>query len=63
MYFKCISRLVEIFRVWFEYIFEFEGNRVIVFCLDDKVFIEVFKYCIKVALIYYKVKYLLILGI
>jgi hypothetical protein len=58
MYFKCTSRLVETFRVRFEHTFEFEGNRAIVFHLDDEIPTESLKHCIKATLIYHKVKHL-----
>lgn len=63
MYFKCTSRLVETFRVVFKDTFEFEGNRAIVFQLDDELPLEELKACIKATLIYHKVKHLPTLGI
>lgn len=63
MYFKCTSRLVETFRVRFEHTFEFEGNRAIIFRLDDEVPTEALKHCIKAALTYHKVKHFPTLGI
>lgn len=63
MYFKCTSRLVETFRVQFKHTFKFEGNRAIVFRLDDEVPTEALKLCIQAALTYHKVKHLPTLGI
>ncbi len=63
MYFKCTSRLVETFRIKFKDTFKFEGNRAIVFHLEDQIPTEQLKYCIKAALIYHKVKHLPTLGI
>jgi hypothetical protein len=63
MYFKCTSRLVEVFKMIFTNRFDFEGNRAIVFQLNDKIPIEDLKYCIKAALTYHKVKHLPSLGI
>lgn len=63
MYFKCTSRLVETFRVRFEHTFKFEGNRAIVFRLDDEIPTEALKLCIQAALTYHKVKHLPTLGI
>lgn len=63
MYFKCTSRLVETFRIVFKDTFEFEGNRAIVFQLDDELPLEELKACIKATLIYHKVKHLPTLGI
>lgn len=63
MYFKCTSRLVETFKTIFNKQFDFEGNRAIVFQLNDQIPIEELKYCIKAALTYHKVKHLPTLGI
>ena len=63
MYFKCTSRLVEVFKIIFNNRFDFEANRAIVFQLNDKIPVEDLKYCIKAALTYHKVKHLPTLGI
>jgi hypothetical protein len=63
MYFKCTSRLVEVFKMIFNNRFDFEGNRAIVFQLNDKIPIQDLKYCIRAALTYHKVKHLPTLGI
>ena len=62
MYFKCTSRLVEVFKMIFNKRFDFEGNRAIVFHLNDKIPVEDLKHCIKAALTYHKVKHLPTLG-
>jgi len=63
MYFKCTSRLVETFRLIFEDVFQFEGNRAIVFPLESAIPKEELKACIKATLTYHKVKKLPTLGI
>jgi len=63
MYFKCTSRLVETFRVVFENTFNFEGNRAIIFQMDDQIPKNELKECIKTTLTYHKVKQLPTLGI
>ncbi len=63
MYFKCTSRLVEVFKLKFNKRFVFEGNRAIVFQLNDKIPIKELKLCIKAELTYHKVKHLPTLGI
>jgi len=63
MYFKCTSRLVETFRTVFKTKFDYEGNRAIVFQLDDKIPKKEIKECIKATLTYHKVKQLPTLGI
>jgi hypothetical protein len=63
MYFKCTSRLVETFRILFKDLFHFEGNRAIVFQMDDELPKEELKECIKATLTYHKIKHLPTLGI
>lgn len=63
MYFKCTSRLVETFRVVFGNTFNFEGNRAIIFQMDDQIPENELKDCIKATLTYHKVKQLPTLGI
>ncbi|WP_297794360.1 DUF1801 domain-containing protein [uncultured Eudoraea sp.] len=63
MYFKCTSRLVETFKLIFKDNFTFEGNRAIIFRIDDKIPKDDLKLCITAALTYHKVKHLPTLGI
>lgn len=63
MYFQCTSRLVETFRLVFDNKFQFEGNRAIVFQLNQKIPVNELKECIKASLTYHSVKNLLTLGI
>lgn len=63
MYFKCTSRLVETFRMIFDTTFQFEGNRAIVFQLDQNIPVEALKSCIKATLNYHIVKKQELLGI
>jgi hypothetical protein len=63
MYFKCTSRLVETFRMIFDTTFQYEGNRAIVFQLNQPIPKEELKACIKATLLYHKVKKLETLGI
>ena len=63
MYFKCTSRLVETFKMIFKNNFNFEGNRAIVFQMEDDIPKNELKDCIKTALTYHKVKHLPTLGI
>jgi hypothetical protein len=63
MYFQCSSRLVETFKIIFKNTFKFEGNRAIIFKLDEEIPTQELKYCIKAALMYHKVKHLPTLGI
>ncbi|NNK11094.1 MAG: DUF1801 domain-containing protein [Flavobacteriaceae bacterium] len=63
MYFKCTSRLVETFRIVFKDKFDFEGNRAIVFQMDEQIPRSELKECIKTTLTYHKVKKLPSLGL
>ncbi len=63
MYFQCTSRLVDTFRMVFDSKFEYEGNRAIVFPLNQKIPVIELKECIKASLTYHKVKHLMTLGI
>ena len=62
IYFKCTSRLVPTFKTIYKDTFEYEGNRAIVFKLNDKIPEEELKNCIKMALTYHKIKRLPLLG-
>lgn len=62
IYFKCTSKLVETFKKIYGDKFTFEGNRAIVFKLDDHIPEKELKHCIKIALTYHKVKHLPLLG-
>lgn len=63
LYFKCTSRLVETFRLVFSNTLKYEGNRAIVFQLDDEIPTDIIKQCIKSTLTYHKVKHLATLGL
>lgn len=62
MYFQCTSRLVDTFRRVFDRTFQYEGNRAIVFQLNQRIPEAELKKCIKATLTYHKVKHLLTLG-
>jgi len=59
IYFKCTSSLVPTFKKIYNHKFEFEGNRAIVFKLEDKIPDSELKHCIAMALNYHKIKHLL----
>jgi len=62
IYFKCTSKLVPTFREIYPTEFNYEGNRALVFSLDEKLPEDALKRCIKLALTYHKVKHLPLLG-
>jgi hypothetical protein len=64
MYFKCTSQLVETFKSVYKDTFHFEGNRAIIFQLNDNsIPRNELKKCVKATLSYHKVKHLKDLGI
>ncbi len=63
IYFKCTSRLVKTFQNTYAKVFRFEGNRAIVFKLDEQIPRDELKSCIRTALTYHKVKHLPTLGL
>ncbi len=63
LYFQCSSRLVDTFRLIFGHTFQYEGNRAIVFQLNQKLPEFELKKCIATTLRYHKVKHLEVLGI
>ena len=63
MYFKCTSKLIPTFREVFKDKLKFEGNRAIIFNLNDEIPKEELKKCISAALTYHKVKHVLLLGL
>ncbi|MGG3508538.1 DUF1801 domain-containing protein [Paenibacillus lautus] len=62
MYFNCNTKLVETFKEVYRDLFNFEGNRAIVFAENDEI-PEELKQCIALALTYHTRKHLLMLGI
>jgi len=62
VYFKCTSKLVPTFKSLYNHVFQFEGNRAIIFTLKDKIPEKELKHCISMALTYHKVKHLPLLG-
>lgn len=63
IYFKCTSQLVPTFKKVFGKTFKFEGNRAIVFQMNDRVPKTKLKKAIKAALQYHKVKNIPNLGL
>ena len=63
IYFSCTSSLVPTFKAIFQNKFTFEGNRAIVFKLDEEIPRNELKHCISLALTYHKVKHLPLLRV
>jgi len=56
MYFKCTANLVPAFRERYPKKFKFEGDRSIVFKIDEKIPVKELKNCIALALTYHRNK-------
>ena len=63
MYFHCKTKLVDTFKERYQNTFNFEGNRSIVFNIDEKLPIEELKHCIELSLTYHSIKNLPMLGL
>jgi hypothetical protein len=63
VYFKCTSKLVPAFKKVYQKVFNFEGNRAIIFNSDEKIPEPELKKCVHASLTYHKVKHLPDLGL
>lgn len=63
MYFQCTSRLVDTFRLVYGHTFQYEGNRAIVFQLNQAIPVQELKQCIRASVTYHDVKNLETLGL
>jgi len=62
MYFNCKTQLIDCIREVYGDEFQYEGNRALVFTLDQTVNQAAVKQCIDLALTYHKRKHLTLLG-
>mgnify|MGYP001797083265 CR=1 FL=1 len=62
LFFNCNTKLVDTFKELYRDKLQFDGNRAIVFHLNDDVPQHAVKHCIALALRYHKVKHLPLLG-
>lgn len=62
MYFHCKTKLVDTFRELYRDQFVFQGNRAIVFKIEEKISVEPLKHCVSLSLNYHRVKHLPMLG-
>ena len=63
MYFQCTSKLIPTFKIFYKDLFTFEGNRAILFDINEEIPIIELSKCIACGLKYHKVKNLPILGL
>lgn len=62
MYFHCKTKLVDTFKELYRNNFKFEGNRAIIFGINEKIATEELKHCILMSLNYHNIKHLPMLG-
>ncbi|CAM4137042.1 DUF1801 domain-containing protein [Pseudoalteromonas ostreae] len=62
MYFNCKTKLIETFKELYGDTFSYEGNRALVFKLNQTVPVKELAHCISLALRYKKIKHLPLLG-
>lgn len=63
MYFQCQTSLVATFREVHSDVFQFEGNRAIVFARSVALPVKPLKHCVSLALRYHRLKRLPLLGV
>ena len=62
IYFHCQTSLVETFKEVYGDIFKYEGNRALIFSLNETIPIRELSHCLSMALRYKKLKHLTLLG-
>ena len=62
IYFHCQTKLVDTFRELYSHLFGFEGNRAIIFQVEDTIHWPALSHCLGLALRYHSVKHLPLLG-
>lgn len=62
IYFHCQTRLVETFRELYGHELRFEGNRAMVFSVEESLPVDSVKHCVYLALTYHTCKHLPLLG-
>ena len=62
MYFHCQTTLIETFRELYRELFQFDGNRAIIFKIGATIPTQELKHCILLSLTYHKRKHLWMLG-
>lgn len=62
LYFTCSTKLIETFREIYPNVFDYQGNRAIIFQLDEEINIKILSHCISMSLNYHKLKKFPLLG-
>ena len=63
MYFNCKTSLIDTFKALYGDRFQVEGNRAIVFSVEDVIPVEELKHCVALSLNYHHLKKLPMLGV
>ena len=63
MFFNCKTSLIETFKEIYPHEFNYEGNRAVVFSLDDEIPEKELKHCIELSLNYHEIKHFPLLGV
>lgn len=62
LYFTCSTKLIETFREIYPNVFDYQGNRAIIFQLDEEINTKILSHCISMSLNYHKLKKFPLLG-
>lgn len=62
IYFNCKTKLIETFKEIYGDVFNYQGNRALVFSLEQTLPIQALSHCILLSLRYKKIKHLALLG-
>lgn len=62
VYFICSTKLVETFKEIYPNTFTYDGNRAIIFSLDEKPSLKALEHCLLLSLTYHQIKHLPLLG-
>jgi len=63
MYFHCKTKLVDTFKEIYKDVFKYEGNRAIIFNLEEEIPVDDLRHCVKLSLTYHNIKHLPMLGL
>jgi hypothetical protein len=62
IYFNCKTTLIETFKEVYDDIFKYDGNRALIFSLEEDVPTQALIHCLSMSLRYKKIKHLPLLG-
>ena len=62
LYFNCKSKLIDTFKELYGNTFKYQGNRALVFDIEEELNEKALQHCISLSLNYHKIKHLPLLG-